>query len=270
MSLSLVVVWMTSTLTMLDVIAGDYRVELEHMTSLKIPSYTEEGEKEYRFGAGSVTSMAYDEDTQILYAVGGSTIHYVNVSNPNLLDVIGHTSDPNTTFYDVKTCGQHVLATYTRANQSGLLVARGYHHCQTAVVAVSGKAFWDGTVFVDPEAAVLIVSLSAILARETTDTEPVTVLDFRSFDGRTEELTRKGIHFPMKGRVGSLSQDLDPSDVTIDDVTQRAYVTLQVNNAVAVIDLLAKNLTRVIPLGLKDWVDLNIDLSDKDGGDFLN
>ncbi|KAL8564186.1 hypothetical protein ACOMHN_017455 [Nucella lapillus] len=70
----------------------------------------------------------------------------------------------------------------------------------------------------------------------------------------------------MKGLVGLLSQDLDPSDVVIDDVNRQAYVTLQVNNAVAVIDLGARKLTRIIPLGLKDWADLDIDLSDSDGG----
>ena len=34
---------------------------------------------------------------------------------------------PDVTFYDVETCGQHVIATYTLFNESGLLVAKGYH-----------------------------------------------------------------------------------------------------------------------------------------------
>ncbi|KAL8588741.1 hypothetical protein ACOMHN_042083 [Nucella lapillus] len=281
----------TSTIMLPDVTTGDYGIDLELMTSLKLPYYTDDGEKEWKFDSGAVTSMAYDETSQIAYVVGGSTLQYINVSNPNHLDVIGHTSLANVTFYDVKTCGDFVLATYSLFNKSGLLIARTYRtdyqvpillkkiihdvpepvslavtsDCVTAVVAISGKASWDGTQFMDPGAAVLIVSLSAILAREATDTDPVVVLDFRDFDERTDELLKKGIHFPMKGLVGLLSQDLDPSDVVIDDVNRQAYVTLQVNNAVAVIDLGARKLTRIIPLGLKDWADLDIDLSDSDG-----
>ena len=56
--------------------------------------------------------------------------------------------------------------------------------CQTAVMAVNGKASFDGKEFVDHQPAVLIVSLPAILARDTTEPDPVVVLDFRELDSR--------------------------------------------------------------------------------------
>ena len=56
--------------------------------------------------------------------------------------------------------------------------------CKTAVVAISGKASWDGKAFMDRQPAVLLISIPDILARGSTRTEAIVVIDFRDLDDR--------------------------------------------------------------------------------------
>lgn len=63
------------------------------------------------------------------------------------------------------------------------------------------------------------------------------------------------------------SQDLEPEYVAISPDSKTAYVTLQENNAVAVLDIATGQVSKIIPLGIKD-LSLSkyaLDVSDKDG-----
>jgi hypothetical protein len=54
------------------------------------------------------------------------------------------------------------------------------------------------------------------------------------------------------GVGATVAQDLEPEYITVSQDSRRAWVTLQENNAVAVIDLAARRITDILPLGLKD------------------
>ncbi|KAK7487221.1 hypothetical protein BaRGS_00021573, partial [Batillaria attramentaria] len=282
----LLLLWLLAAMVTSPMATAEYGIQLEHMASLKVPVYTKDGDPVYRFGQGAVNKISYD--------AGGKHIHYADARKPRGLRIMGRTSLTEMTFYDVEACGDHVIATYTSSNKSGVLIANAFNEatgfqvlkyqpvydagdplslqvtsdCQKVVITVDGKAFWDGVVFTDPRPAVVIVSIPAMLQREATDEEAVFVQDFKDLDERTEELMADGVRFPMEGKIGSFSQDLDPRDVTIDDITRKAYVTLQLNNAVVEVDLDSGNITRVTSLGLKDWRDLTIDVCDDDGVKF--
>jgi 2',3'-cyclic-nucleotide 2'-phosphodiesterase / 3'-nucleotidase / 5'-nucleotidase len=90
---------------------------------------------------------------------------------------------------------------------------------------------------------------------------------FASLNGRREALRRAGVR--IFGPNATVAQDLEPEFVAVADDGREAYVTLQENNALAIIDLrgAAPRLDRVVPLGFKDHGrDGNaLDVSDEDG-----
>jgi hypothetical protein len=70
----------------------------------------------------------------------------------------------------------------------------------------------------------------------------------------------------MFGKNATFAKDIEPEYVTISSDSKKVFVTLQENNAIAEIDLLAGTILRIVPLGVKDislaanaW-----DVSDKD------
>lgn len=91
-------------------------------------------------------------------------------------------------------------------------------------------------------------------------------LDFAKFAPQEAALKAKG--FRIFGPGASFAQDVEPEYITVSADSKTAWVTLQENNAIAKIDITAKSITDIFPLGFKDYnTDANAtDLSDKDGG----
>jgi DNA-binding beta-propeller fold protein YncE len=69
------------------------------------------------------------------------------------------------------------------------------------------------------------------------------------------------------GPGATLAQDLEPEYIAISHDSKRAWVTLQENNAIAVLDLDHAEFERVVGLGFKDWSTPGnrLDSSDRDG-----
>ncbi|RTR29424.1 choice-of-anchor I family protein [Deinococcus radiophilus] len=66
------------------------------------------------------------------------------------------------------------------------------------------------------------------------------------------------------GKSGQFSLDAEPEYITVSADSKTAYVGLQENNALAVLDIASGKITAVLPLGLKDWSGSALDASDKD------
>lgn len=100
---------------------------------------------------------------------------------------------------------------------------------------------------IDPEGSISIITVSNGVPADTA-----TALDFRAFnvgDARAGELPA-GVRL---GRAGAtVAQDLEPEYVTVSADSKTAYVSLQENNAIAVVDLDTKRLTKIFALGYKD------------------
>jgi hypothetical protein len=80
-----------------------------------------------------------------------------------------------------------------------------------------------------------------------------------------DELRAAGVR--IYGPGASVSQDLEPEYIAVDPKRDRAYVTLQENNAVGVLDLDGRpRFTRIVPLGSKDHSQpgSGLDASDRD------
>lgn len=101
---------------------------------------------------------------------------------------------------------------------------------------------------VDPEGTISIIDISGGIANLTQSN--VTTLNFNAFDSQVSALAATGVR---KVRTNNtLSQDLEPEYITISSDSQKAWVTLQENNAVAEVNLATKTITGIWGLGKKD------------------
>lgn len=130
---------------------------------------------------------------------------------------------------------------------------------QKVLVANEGEPSDDYTV--DPEGSVSIIDLSAGVAGAT-----VTTADFQAFNGQEADLRAKGVR--IFGPGASAAQDFEPEYIAVSDDNTRAWVTLQENNAVAVLDIEAETVLDILPLGFKDHgiIGNELDASNSDGG----
>ncbi len=74
-------------------------------------------------------------------------------------------------------------------------------------------------------------------------------VDFTAFDGREAELRARGVRI-YPGH--SVSSDVEPEYIAISPDSNTAFVTLQENNAIAVIDIASATVVDILPLGVKD------------------
>ncbi|WP_216824754.1 choice-of-anchor I family protein [Salinigranum rubrum] len=130
---------------------------------------------------------------------------------------------------------------------------------QQALVANEAEPNDDYTV--DPRGSVSIVDISA-----GADAATVSTAGFTQFDGQEEELRSRGIR--VFGPGASASQDFEPEYVAVSDDSTTAWVSLQENNAIAEIDIESASVTKLLPLGFKDYSlpGNELDASNEDGG----
>lgn len=114
----------------------------------------------------------------------------------------------------------------------------------------------------DPDGSVSIIDAASNYA--------VTTLNFAGFSGQLAALKTKG--FRIASVTNNFAADIEPEYITISADSKTAWVTLQENNGVAKIDLAAKKITEIFPLGYKDYslAENAIDISDKDGTTAFN
>lgn len=98
---------------------------------------------------------------------------------------------------------------------------------------------------IDPAGSISIIDLSAGF-----DSLSIQTADFTAFDGREAELRAKGVRiFPDK----TTSEDVEPEFISVSPDGTTAFVTLQENNAFAVVDIASATVTDILPLGAKDF-----------------
>jgi len=116
----------------------------------------------------------------------------------------------------------------------------------------------DASYTVDPEGTVSIISVE--------NNYSVTTLNFTSFSSLLPSLKAKG--FRVFGPGNDITKDVEPEYISVSADSKTAWVTLQENNAIAVIDMATKTITKILPLGFKDYNTAAnaIDPSDRDGG----
>jgi hypothetical protein len=122
-----------------------------------------------------------------------------------------------------------------------------FNHTGTQLIAAcEGEPNADYSV--DPNGGVAIIDI--VGAIEDLTASDVTVLNFTAFDGDIDALKAAGVR--IFGPGSSVAQDFEPEYVTVMDDDQLAYVVLQENNAMAVVNIATKTILEIRPLGTID------------------
>jgi len=125
---------------------------------------------------------------------------------------------------------------------------------------------------VDPVGSVSVLALSGLTPTATPSTlaRTVSTAGFGSFNAQIASLRSAGVR--IYGPGASVAQDLEPEYITVSADSKTAYVTLQENNAIAIVDIASKIVTSIKPLGFKDHslVGMGMDASDEDSGSNTN
>ena len=144
------------------------------------------------------------------------------------------------------------------------------------LVANEGEPNWYGNHAIsgapgtDPEGSVTIISVLPYLASYRFGSvapgavKTVSFADFNIGERRNAELPA-GVR--IFGPGATVAQDLEPEYITVGPDQLTAYVTLQENNAVAVINILAGRVEKILALGFKDHslAGNGFDPTDRDG-----
>ncbi|MEM1322655.1 MAG: esterase-like activity of phytase family protein [Bacteroidota bacterium] len=105
----------------------------------------------------------------------------------------------------------------------------------------------DDDYVVDPEGSVTLVDLSAGI-----DAATATQITFDAFNDQKAALMNRGIRIFGNDGAVTVAQDLEPEFISVSPDNALAYVALQENNALAVIDIAAAEVVDILPLGYKD------------------
>jgi DNA-binding beta-propeller fold protein YncE len=240
-------------------------------------------------GTGAAEITAYDEVSKRLFTVNNSNTNKIDVidltdpTNPKLIASIDLTPFNGASNSVATYNGKLAVALESFPNKQDLGKVVVFDTANYAIIkqitvgslpdmvtfspdgkyimtANEGEPSSDYTV--DPNGSISII--------DVTNNYSVTTLDFSSFSSQLSSLTAGGLRVGKAG--ATFAADIEPEYITIASDSKTAWVTLQENNGVAKVDLVSKTITKIFPLGYKDYnkSENAIDVSDKDNSIIFN
>ncbi|NCS23664.1 MAG: PEP-CTERM sorting domain-containing protein [Microcystis aeruginosa BS13-02] len=263
-------------LTLLS-IAGSINIVAESASALNITRLSSLGNSTNNFGA---EIPAYDPASRRLFVTGpNNRLDIADISNPASpvtlpsIDLSSYGAGVNSV-----AIKNGIVAVAMEANpitNNGSVVffnTNGVFQSQVTVGALPDMLTFtpDGNRVlvanegeaangINPDGSVSIINLSAGVLNPTVNTAT-----FTSFNGQENALRNQGVRiFPGQ----TVSQDVEPEYITVADDGTTAWVALQENNAVAVVDIVNAQVTAILPLGVKNFnaPGNGFDPSDRDG-----
>ncbi|MDP5016324.1 MAG: choice-of-anchor I family protein, partial [Dolichospermum sp.] len=133
------------------------------------------------------------------------------------------------------------------------------------LVANEGEPNEDYSI--DPEGSISIIDVSGNIANLNSNN--VKTASFTAFNSQEATLKSQGVRIFGKlksGENSTVAQDLEPEYITTSPDGKTAFITLQENNAFAVLDIATASITKIVPLGFKDHSlpGNGLDASDRD------
>jgi 2',3'-cyclic-nucleotide 2'-phosphodiesterase (5'-nucleotidase family)/sugar lactone lactonase YvrE len=123
---------------------------------------------------------------------------------------------------------------------------------------VTNEAEPNTTYTIDPVGSISLIDTTGYLA--TTPVAPgqaqVQTVDFSAWNNRKAELSNRGIRITGKaGVTTTLAQDIEPEAIAITADGRTAFISLQENNAIAVLDISTATpaITTIFSAGIQDW-----------------
>lgn len=110
----------------------------------------------------------------------------------------------------------------------------------------------------DPEGSVAVISVPSDISKITDEN-----VRFATFEGLNNIDLPVGMRTANPG-TSSVAQDVEPEYIAVSADGSKAYVTLQENNAIAIVDIATARVTDVVGLGFKNHSVNALDASNKD------
>lgn len=228
---------------------------------------------------------AFDATSERLFVSSSSGLQIVNLSNPATPTVVGVLDFTGAPYYAVSTDvtsvtshggkiavtllnpdktlpGQVIILDAATGNIIGSPIGVGNHPDMITFTPDGSKLLIanegelqqnDNDVVQDSRGSVSIIDVA---------THQVTTASFTSFDGTETALRAAGVRITT-GNTASF--DLEPEYIAVSPDGTKAMVTLQENNAVAILDIATGTFTNIVGLGTQDFSTLLADFSDRDG-----
>lgn len=238
----------------------------------------------------SAEIVSYDASTKRLYVANsvGGKLDILNLANPAAITAIAS--------IDIKPYGginsvyarNGVVAcalenTNPQANgsvvffdQNGVLVKQVAVGAMPDMITFSPDGRYvltanegepNTTYTTDPEGSISVIDISGGVAGLTQAN--VTTVGFTAYNGQEAALRARGIRIygGLATAPATAAQDLEPEYIAVSPDSRTAYVTLQENNALAVLDLTTRQLTDLRSLGYSDLRQpgRGLDASDQSG-----
>ncbi|MCE7999687.1 MAG: alkaline phosphatase [Rhodobiaceae bacterium] len=243
---------------------GDDKLTFNHLSTYETGVFDE----------GAAEIVAYAPSVQRLYVVNADAgeVEVLDISDPTLptklstLSTRGHGNGVNSVAVQgdlvaVAVVGQSkqdpgkVVFFDLDGNEKGSVLVGANPDMVTftpdgayALVANEGEPSKDYSN--DPDGTVSVISVADMTVRTA---------DFADFDTVPE-----GMRIVKPG--SSVAADVEPEYIAVSDDGSTAYVTLQENNGIAVVDIAKAEVINLLGLGYKDHSQVPLDASNKDGG----
>jgi hypothetical protein len=247
----------------------------------------------FRNGAYNTTAaeiVAHDPRSQRLFVVNGGnrTIDILDMRNPAELTRIAQISVPPEHGYSPNSVavfngivvaaveaevkqepGSAVFfdtdGNFLKAVKAGALPDMVTFTPDGKKVLIANEGEPNDTYTVDPEGSVSIIDISGGI--DSLTQANVRTAGFAAF---TRANLEPGVR--VFGPRASVAQDIEPEYISVSPDSKTAYVTLQENNAIAIIDIDSAQVRRIAALGLKDHSirGNELDPSDRDNAVAIN
>lgn len=277
----LVLPFLTLLVAAIGLMAAAPRAEAQALQLTPIGSY-----QTGIFADGAAEIVAHDPRTQRLFVVNGAdaTIDVLDINNP---------TNPTLLFsIDVTPYGKIANSVAVHPRRPYVIAAVENEDKQAPGQAVffnlDGQFLGQVTVGALPD--MVTVSPNGMFVLVANEGEPsddyendpegtVSIIDMKRSPARLTQAQVRTVGFgdfnfaPLDpsirifGPHARVAQDLEPEYIAVSNDSRTAYVTLQENNALAVIDLFEGRVEALVGLGFKDYnaAGNGIDASNKDG-----
>ena len=123
---------------------------------------------------------------------------------------------------------------------------------------ITNEAEPNSDYTIDPVGSISLIDTSGYLANTPAAPAQANVqsVDFSAWNNRKAELVNRGIRITGKsGVTTTVAQDIEPEAIAITADGKTAFVSLQENNAIAVLDISSTTpkITSIFSAGIKDW-----------------
>lgn len=239
------------------------------------------------FDEGGAEIVAHDPSSQRIFIVNGATkqIDVVSIANPgtpvlSTTIVLSPTYGSAATSVDVydgvlAVAVQAAVPTdpgkvvffdnngvFLKEVPAGVLPDMVTFSPDGSRVLAANEAQPSDDYTIDPEGSVTIIDLDDGVANATAVN-----VGFAAFNEGQPRHAELPADVRIFGPNASVAQDLEPEYIAVSPDGTTAYVTLQENNALAIIDIASASITAIKSLGFKDYSlpGNGIDASDRDG-----